>query len=56
MKELITAKQLAEKLQMSEKTIYRLRESGMPFKKIGKSFRFDPEEVTAWIEKETVNA
>lgn len=53
--ELITAKQLQEKLNVSRSTVYRWRKEGMPHKKIGhKTIRYDLDKVMEWLEdKET---
>jgi excisionase family DNA binding protein len=52
MKELITEKQLIDLLKLSRATISRLRKNGMPYKKIGKSVRYDYDEVRQWLEKQ----
>lgn len=56
MKELITTKQLAEKLNVTERYIYVLRNNGLPYKRIGSSIRFDQDDVTEWIEQQSVKA
>jgi len=48
---MLTRKELAEKLNMSERTIDRHRKNGMPFIKIGKSIRFEYVEVLKWIKE-----
>lgn len=48
-KEILTKQQLAELLQVTERTIDRLREEGMPFFKVGKVIRFEREEVLKWL-------
>jgi excisionase family DNA binding protein len=50
--ELVTTKQLAEQIGVSELTIWRWRERGLPFKRLGptgRSIRFDLDEVNEWI-------
>jgi excisionase family DNA binding protein len=46
---LLTLRQLCDKLQLSRATIDRWRKEGLPFTKIGKSLRFDEEKVAEWI-------
>jgi excisionase family DNA binding protein len=49
---LVTTKQIAQHLQVTEITIFRWREKGMPFKRIGgHSIRFDLKEVNKWMEQ-----
>lgn len=49
MKQLYTTQEIAELLKVSEKTIYNFRQEGMPFKTIGRSVRFDADEVMKWL-------
>lgn len=56
MKELLTRKELAQALKVNIKTIYNWRQNGMPFKTIGGVIRFDPDEVTKWIEEQNNKA
>lgn len=46
---LLTVKELAKKLNVSTKHIYRLKNSGMPKYNVGKTFRFDLNVVMEWI-------
>ena len=46
---LMTVRELAEKLNVSTKQIYRLVDIGMPKLNIGKTFRFDIDSVMEWI-------
>ena len=51
--ELITRKELAERLKVSERTIDIWRsEKGLPFTKISRFIRFDIEAVNEWIKKQ----
>lgn len=52
MPNLLTAKELAEKLSVSHMTLHRLRKKGLPVIKVGRSVRYDLEKVIAWIEKQ----
>lgn len=51
MEQLLTTKQIAEKLQIAEITVYKWREKGMPYKQFGRTVRFDYDEVLEWINK-----
>jgi excisionase family DNA binding protein len=47
---LMTVSELAEYLQVSHSTIYRLRrDRHLPFLRLGGSFYFDPFEIQRWI-------
>lgn len=51
---LLTTKQLAKHFQVAEITIFRWREQGMPFKRVGataRSIRFEMQEVEKWMEQ-----
>lgn len=48
--ELLTEAQLAEQWQTTVRHIRRLRvEGGLPFVKLGRLVRFDPDDVAAWL-------
>jgi excisionase family DNA binding protein len=49
MSELLTVKDLEKFFKVSRQTIYEWRKQGMPFRKIGRSIRFDMAEVDAWV-------
>jgi len=54
---LMTVKELAAYVNMSEPSIYRLIESKqIPYKRIGHSVRFDKNEINEWMSKEAKNA
>ena len=46
----ITVEQLMEILNVSRSTLYLWRKKGLPSKKIGRSIRFDYNEVKNWID------
>ena len=50
-KPLLTVQQLQEALNVSRSTVYEMRKKGMPYKEIGKSVRFDYNEVMKWIDE-----
>lgn len=45
---LMTTAELAEYLQVTTRTVQTLRESGMPARRIGDSWRYDRAEIDAW--------
>ena len=52
MPELLTRKELAKLLKISEKTIDRLREGRkIPFCKVGRSIRFNKKDVLEYLEQ-----
>ena len=48
-KKLLTTNELAELMKVTTQSIYNWRKQGMPFYKIGKSVRFDLEEIREWL-------
>lgn len=51
--DLITIKQVAEFLNLAEKTVYRMANDGeIPAFKIGGSWRFKRSEVEGWLEQQ----
>ena len=49
--ELLTVKELAQFLKVSEMDIYLMvQKRRIPFKRFGKLYRFDKEEILHWIE------
>tara|TARA_R110001583_G_scaffold165023_1_gene317485 strand:- start:5071 stop:5247 length:177 start_codon:yes stop_codon:yes gene_type:complete len=51
--EILTLKELAEYLKLTEKTAYRLAAEGkLPGFKVGGSWRFKSEDINAWIEEQ----
>jgi len=54
--EILTIKEVAEYLKLSEKTAYRLAAEGkLPGFKVGGSWRFKTEDVHKWIEDQKIN-
>ena len=52
--EILTIKQVANYLQVTERTIYRLAASdGIPAFKVGGSWRFRKSDIDAWIASQT---
>lgn len=50
----LTIDQVAEMLQVTRMTIYNLQNKGLPFIKLGKSVRFDKEDVIEWMNNKKV--
>ena len=50
MKNLLTIENLAESWQVTTRTIHNYKNhEGLPYKKLGNSIRFDPDEVDEWL-------
>ena len=53
-KDILTIKQVAEYLQVTERTLYRLAQQGkIPAFKVGNSWRFRREDLDQWIRNQT---
>ncbi len=53
--QLLTIDQLAEQLSVSTRHVRRLvAERRVPFLKVGKFVRFDPAEISAWLDRTRV--
>lgn len=50
---MITEKELIEELKISRTTLWRLKKSGMPYLKVGSSYRYDKKEILNWIKNYT---
>jgi len=48
---LLTMEELMQLLSVSRSTLDRWRKNGLPFKKVGRSVRFDYKEVRDWIDE-----
>jgi len=56
MKELLTVEELSKRLKVKPKYIYELTsQKAIPFYKIGRFVRFDPQEIDQWLECHKVN-
>ncbi|MBI3890009.1 MAG: helix-turn-helix domain-containing protein [Candidatus Wallbacteria bacterium] len=49
---LLTVKELMALLRVKRSTLYALREQGLPAIRIGRSIRFDRDEVVAWVKSQ----
>lgn len=53
--EILTLKEVADYLKLTEKTAYRLASEGkLPGFKVGGSWRFKKEDVAKWIEEQKI--
>ena len=53
-KDILTGKEVAEYLQVTERTLYRLAQEGkIPAFKVGNSWRFRREDLDQWIRDQT---
>ncbi len=53
-KDILTVKEVAEYLQVTERTLYRLAQGGkIPAFKVGNSWRFRREDLDQWIRDQT---
>jgi len=52
----LTIDQVAEMLQVTRMTIYNLKQNGLPFIKMGKSIRFDKDDVIEWMNSKKVTS
>src|SRR5687768_11669834 len=46
---LLSPKELERVMGVSRTTLWRLREHGLPFVRVGRQLRFDPREVERWL-------
>ena len=55
MEKLLTLQQIAQRLQISETTLYKLaRDSKIPAIKVGNQWRFKLEDIDSWLESQKV--
>ena len=54
--QLLTTRELAKKLAVSERHIFNLLKKGLPHFKIEKCLRFDLQEVLEWLKQKTEEA
>ena len=53
MDQLLTVAQVAQRLQISEKSVYRLAQRGeLPGLKVGGSWRFRADDIELWIDRQ----
>ncbi|GAB1476813.1 hypothetical protein MASR2M70_16490 [Bacillota bacterium] len=51
----MTIEDVAKMLKIARSTVYKFKDMGMPFIKIGKTIRFKDDEVTKWVESHTTS-
>lgn len=51
----MTIEDVAEMLKVARSTVYKFKDMGMPFIKIGKTIRFKDIEVVNWVESHSNN-
>ncbi len=51
----MTIEDVAEMLKIARSTVYKFKDMGMPFIKIGKTIRFKDDEVVKWVESHTTS-
>jgi len=50
----LTIEQVAEMLQVTRATIYKLQKKGLPFIKLGRNVRYDKDDVIDWAKSKKV--
>jgi len=51
--EVLTKEELAKFLKVTERTVDKMRDKGMPYFKIGTNVRFRKEKVLKWLEEQS---
>ena len=51
----LTIEDVAEMLKVARSTVYKFKDMGMPFIKIGKTIRFKDIEVVDWVESHSTS-
>lgn len=51
----ITIEDVAKMLKVARSTVYKFKDMGMPFIKIGKTIRFKESDVIDWVEGHTTS-
>ena len=49
MDDYLTESELSKKLQMSRTVLYQLRQEGMPYRRIHRTIRYNPDEIETWL-------
>lgn len=52
----LTVEDVAGMLKVARSTVYKFKEMGMPFIKIGKTIRFKDDEVMDWVESHSTTS
>lgn len=51
----LTIEDVSEMLKVARSTVYKFKDMGMPFIKIGKTIRFKDNEVMEWVESHSTS-
>jgi excisionase family DNA binding protein len=51
----LTIEEVSEMLKVARSTVYKFKDMGMPFIKIGKTIRFKDNEVMEWVESHSTS-
>ncbi|HML36653.1 MAG TPA: helix-turn-helix domain-containing protein [Bacillota bacterium] len=51
----LTIEDVSEMLKVARSTVYKFKDMGMPFIKIGKTIRFKDNEVMQWVESHSTS-
>ena len=49
---LLTTNEVMDLLKVRRNTVYKLREAGLPYIKLGRSVRYDQDDVIAWVHQQ----
>lgn len=52
----LTIEDVSDMLKVARSTVYKFKDMGMPFIKIGKTIRFKDDEVMRWFESHSTSA
>ena len=52
----LTIEEVSEMLKVARSTVYKFKDMGMPFIKIGKTIRFKDKEVMEWVESHSTSS
>ncbi len=50
----LTIEEVAEMLKVARSTVYKFKEMGLPFIKLGKVIRFELNDVVSWVEQQKI--
>ena len=50
----LTKEEIAKLLQVSQRTIDSLRQKGLPYFNVGRSVRFDKDDVVTWLRRQSI--
>ncbi|MGI6307758.1 MAG: helix-turn-helix domain-containing protein [Dethiobacteria bacterium] len=50
----LTIEEVAEMLKVARSTVYKFKEMGLPFIKLGKVIRFELKDVVNWVDQQKI--